>query len=124
MAVFRTEPLTQIDWDAIDLETLHSEAEAFTTQISDNVSDVTMHEFVVCAQALTHVRDDTERYVLCVFAHYAALRHVRVTENIDKARQDALHMFDGTLNNIYREQLCAHAGVRALLKFYQIGEGE
>lgn len=121
MAVFRTEPVTRINWDAIDLDTLYSEAEAFTTQVSDDISDVTMHEFVVCAQALSHVRDDMERYVLCVFAHHAALRHVRVTENIDKARQDALHMFDGALDNVYREQLCAHAGVRELLKFYQIG---
>lgn len=120
MAVFRAEPLTRIDWNAIDLETLQTEAEAFTAQISDDISDVTMHEFVVCAQALSHVRDDTERYVLCVFAHQAALRHMRVTENIDKARKDALHMFDGALDNVYKEQLCAHAGVRELLKFYRV----
>lgn len=120
MTVFRLEPLTRIDWNAIDLEILQTEAEAFKTQISDDDSDVTMHEFVVCAQALSHVRDDTERYVLCVFAHEAALRHMRVTENMDKARQDALHMFDGTLDNIYKEQLCAHAGVRALFEFYQV----
>lgn len=120
MAAFRAEPVTRINWDAIDLDTLHCEAEAFTAQISDDISDVTMHEFVVCAQALSHVRDDMERYVLCVFAHHAALRHMRVTENIDKARQDALYIFDGTLDNIYKEQLCAHAGVRALFEFYQV----
>lgn len=120
MAAFRVEPVTRIQWDAIDLETLQSEAEAFTTQISDDISDVTMHEFVVCAQAVSHVRDDMERYVLCVFAHHAALRHMRVTESIDKARMDALHMFHGTVDNMYKEQLCAHAGVRELLKFYRV----
>lgn len=36
MAVFRVEPVTRIQWDAIDLETLHTEAEAFKTQITSS----------------------------------------------------------------------------------------